>query len=725
MKHNNIFHKSIVPAILFALTACVMQPELKSITELGCAQPEITVGSASGRTAFGIVSSSEVSVEIINGDDWVELSDPGSFNGDFSLELRYYSNPGEERMATIRLCCGDRQLDLKLIQEGESGTRFNFVQTNITVPYLSGPCKAELQTDLQSSRIVSSVIYPDGGSWIEEPLDEVKEDGTLIFAVAENDSDRARTAIICLNSYDKVGRSIEARLHVTQETSSASEAIPLSIKDLGTLSLTEGDFSADGILLKNYVISGRVISDNSEGNAAPNRNMSSIIQDLGLCGRTVYLQSGEGDEIRGVKLIFNSSDAVSLKRYDFAQISIGGAVFERHTDPEYFTISGLQASNIVSSEPGSIADVPQRHRKISEVTDNDIHTFLTIDGCCIPFSKGPFVPVDGTRSSIINKYPMTIMDRNGSTAYLLTNTTAAWARDGKGLPVGSSDISGIIVSETCDNFNWNSSLAAADRRLEDYVTGIGDIGRWQIRPQTKAEMAFDEASFCTVLAEWTCYADVVNKGGLTYSASDLREIGPSQDWSQKGPLASSASGIVPQSDGPAWFGAYWFSGSHSDPDLESYYWELEVSTSDLTPANAPLSVQIAAFNCVGADVGAPRYWFLKYSADGENWKTLRASSYSGTDCVQNTAIAEDWTYTVPDYPKNGSYRQYHLPGAKNMSFTLPPEEDLWGREKILIRLMPAKDVSGYDGSRPISYDGYTIQNVRRAVLSYAAIRCNK
>ena len=60
-----------------------------------------------------------------------------------------------------------------------------------------------------------------------------------------------------------------------------------------------------------------------------------------------------------------------------------------------------------------------------------------------------------------------------------------------------------------------------------------------------------------------------------------------------------------------------------------------------------------------------------------------------------------------------------------MSFTLPPEEDLWGREKILIRLMPAKDVSGYDGSRPISYDGSTIQNVRRAVLSYAAIRCNK
>lgn len=317
------------------------------------------------------------------------------------------------------------------------------------------------------------------------------------------------------------------------------------------------------------------------------------------------------------------------------------------------------------------------------------------------------------------------MDRSGSTAHLLTNTTASWARDGQGLPQGSGSISGIIVSETCDNFNWDSALAASDPRLEDYVTGTGNIGRWQIRPQTKAEMIFDEASFCTVLAEWTSYKDVAEKGGLSYSASNMREIGPSQDWSKTGPLASSASGIVPQSEGPAWFGAYWFSGSHSDPDLESYYWELEVSTADLTPSNAPLSVQIAAFNCVGADVGAPRYWFLKYSSDGENWKTLRASSYTSGDCVQNTAIAEDWTYTVPDYPKNGSYRQYHLPGAKNMSFTIPAEEDLWGKERVLIRLMPARDVSGYDGSRPISYDGATIQNVRRAVLSYAAIRCNR
>lgn len=141
-------------------------------------------------------------------------------------------------------------------------------------------------------------------------------------------------------------------------------------------------------------------------------------------------------------------------------------------------------------------------------------------------------------------------------------------------------------------------------------------------------------------------------------------------------------------------------------------------------ANAPLSVQVAAFNTVGMDVGAPRYWWLKYSSDGENWETLKADSYTG-DIVQYTSVGNEWTYSVPDYPKNGSYRQYHCPGAKNMSFTLPVSADLFGKDNVYVRLMPAKDVSGYDSQIPISYDGAKIQNVKRACISYAAVRCNK
>ena len=382
------------------------------------------------------------------------------------------------------------------------------------------------------------------------------------------------------------------------------------------------------------------------------------------------------------------------------------------------------AYDIVSSAAGTSADVVLRTKSVNELCDSDINTILTLTGCSIPIAKGAFVPIDNTRSSIINKYPMPLLDKHGNTIYLLTNTTAAWARDGMALPWGSGTVTGIIVNETCDNYEWDSATAAMDSRLADYVTGLGNIGRYQIRPQHRSDIALDGEPFTKILCEWTSFADVKEKPGFTYSTPELRAISPSQDWSSLGPLSGSASGIVPQSKGPAWMGAYWCSGNHADPKLEEYYWQIQFSTADLSIANAPLSVQIAAFNTVGMDVGAPRYWWLKYSSDGENWETLKADSYTG-DIVQYTSVGNEWTYSVPDYPKNGSYRQYHCPGAKNMSFTLPVSAELFGKDNVYVRLMPAKDVSGYDAQIPISYDGAKIQNVKRACISYAAVRCNK
>jgi len=726
---NKIVRISMVfTALMAILAACGRQPEFIEVTELGCAAPEIAVDAAEGSASYVVIASSEVAAEIIAGGDWASLS-TSRWKGDAEVEVTFSANPGRERKADIRLTSGRRELLLSLIQGGAEDATFHFTQRNVTIPFENGAQTARFETVIPIEKISGSVVYPDGGDWIEEPLAKVNADGTFIYAVRENLSDTPRTAIIELTSTDDVGRALTARLYVTQGTRGDVQTIPLTVGGLRSLTFDDSDpdnsdLDADGIILKPYALTGRVISDNSEGNAAPNENMSVIIQDLTLAGRTVYLQSAEEGEAYGVKLIFDSEDALSLKRYDLATVSLKGRKLVRHTNPEHYTVTGLKAYDIVSAASGSESDITHRTKTVKELTDSDINTLVTLSGCEIPVSKGAFVPIDNTRSSIINKYPMPLLDKAGSTIYLLTNTTAAWARDGRGLPQGSGSVSGIIVNETCDNFEWNSTEAASDTRLEDYVTGLGNIGRYQIRPQRHADIALDGEPFTEKLCEWTSYADVLNKPGLSYSKPALREISPSQDWSSLGPLSGTASGIVSQTEGPAWFGAYWFSGNHADPKLNEYYWQIEFSTTGLTEANAPLSVQVAAFNTVGADVGAPRYWWLKYSADGETWHTLTADSYTG-NFVQNTSVGTEWTYTVPDYPKNGSYRQYHCPGAKNMSFTLPVSTDLFGKEAVYVRLMPAKDISGYDGLLPISYDGTTIQNVKRSCLSYVAVRYNK
>lgn len=720
---KKIFYMAAALIAIAVSPACERQPEFLEVTELGCEKTEAVADAAGGSVAFDVIASGEVTASVVEGADWASVS-LARWTGDSELGISFGANPSVERKATILLVSGARELRLTVIQNGAESTAFHFAERNVTVPFESGACSAQFETDIPAQEISGTVVYPDGGDWIEQPLSRVNPDGTFIYAVRENLGAEPRTAIIELSATDNVGRELTARLYVTQSVRGEVETVPLSVEGLRSLSIENGDIDIDGVILKPYALTGRVISDNSEGNAAPNSNLSSIIQDLTPAARTVYLQS-EGDGLCcGVKLIFDSADALSPERYDLATISLKGRRLIRHDAPEHYTVSGLKAYDIMASAAGSASDVQQRIKTVNELCDSDINTLLTLSGCEIPISKGAFVPIDNSRSSIMNKYPMPLIDRSGSTIYLLTNTTASWARDGEGLPQGSGNVTGIIVNETCDNYEWDSAAAAADTRLPDYVTGLGNIGRYQIRPQHRSDIALDGEPFSKVLCEWTCYADVLDKPGFSYSKSDMKAISPSQDWSSPGPLSGSASGVVPQADGPAWFGAYWFSGSHSDPKLDDFYWQMEFSTADLTEANAPVSVQIAAFNTVGADVGAPRYWWLKYSTDGETWTAISADSVSG-DSPQYTAIGEQWTYTVPDYPKNGSYRQYHCPGAKNMSFTLPVTSDLFGKDKVYVRLMPAKDASGYDGLLPISYDGAGIQNVKRSCLSYAAVRCNR
>lgn len=710
-------------AALAVLASCVRKPEFSEVTELGCARNEAVVDAAGGEAIFSIIASGEVCAEVTEGAEWARLSE-SSWTGDADLCIAFGENIGRERKADVLLASGHRKLQLTLIQSGAEDATFHFKEKNVTVPFESGAQTAIFETIIPADEISGNVIYPDGGDWIEEPLADVNADGTFNFAVRENLGDSPRTAIIEFSAKDNVGRQLAARLYVTQGVRGEVETIPLTVAGLRSLSLENGDIDPQGIIQKPYALTGRVISDDSEGNAAPNENMSVIIQDLTLSSRTVYLQSSEECEYYGVKLVFESADAMSLDRYDLATISLKGRKLTAGIDPECYTVSGLKAYDIVSSAAGTSADVVLRTKSVNELCDSDINTILTLTDCSIPITKGAFVPIDNTRSSIINKYPMPLLDKHGNTIYLITNTTAAWARDGMALPWGSGTVTGIIVNETCDNYEWDSATAAMDSRLADYVTGLGNIGRYQIRPQHRSDIALDGEPFTKILCEWTSFADVKEKPGFTYSTPELRAISPSQDWSSLGPLSGSASGIVPQSKGPAWMGAYWCSGNHADPKLEEYYWQIQFSTADLSIANAPLSVQIAAFNTVGMDVGAPRYWWLKYSSDGENWETLKADSYTG-DIVQYTSVGNEWTYSVPDYPKNGSYRQYHCPGAKNMSFTLPVSSELFGKDNVYVRLMPAKDVSGYDAQIPISYDGAKIQNVKRACISYAAVRCNK
>ena len=424
-------------------------------------------------------------------------------------------------------------------------------------------------------------------------------------------------------------------------------------------------------------------------------------------------------------------------------------------DPDRFVVSGLNASAVMSNEVGNNGDVVIKQRKMSELTPSDVYTLVELIDCEIPVRKGPYIGVDVRHYNLINKYPMVIRDAEGGTMHMMVNTTCSWHRDGTGMPQGSGSITGVIVHEHCDNFEWDQ--AAADAMVSsglglDYVADLGHLGQYQIRPVTKREIALAddfEDGFSKLVCEFTyIYSDVAQLlipnyvDNVMFSTdgeyqammtlqlrsgdkSEPQSISTKRDWTLIGPYKDGQITDVNTGNGVYCYGqsAVWFSTSsqenlgHTQARIDkacgsawnatawsvNKFWQVDVSTKGLTAENGPMSIQLGAVNGYGDRVGGPRYWKMVVST---------------SDDASESVIAE---YTVPDFPQNGNRRVWHCPGHKYMSFNIPEHIDVWDKDRITIKMVPV-NTKADNGD---SYSSGTINKDVDHSMNYFAIRCNK
>lgn len=776
----------ILAAVLVA-AACEKGPEFVENNELGCEYPRIEVGTEAGSHVFKVLCDGAGTVSIPAGSEWISLSGMSersfNFSGDVSVAVDYETNGGEERKAVVNIVSGNRSLALEIVQDAAMGKFFYFPQRNFLAAFETGSYSVPFINDYEAP-LGYSVSYDEEEGWIEEPLPGIL-DNELVFSVRENLAQTRRGAIITLTSEDAVGRPLLTRLYVSQMANGEVETIPVTVADV--LNFGIDDLDGDGCIRRNYVLRGRVLNDNSEGNGAANQNYSVILQDKTLSGRSVYLQSLEPDEYGqycGLQVQFKSEEDNSTQRYDILEINLKGLKFDAagsplEDTPYHVILSGAGVVNIISTTAGTEADIPEIHRTIASLSDQDIYTYVTIDNCELAIRKGPFCPLDLRYQNICNKYPMVMRDAQGSIMYLVSNNSCAWARDGKGLPEGSGPVSGIVVHERCDNFEWDSELESQSTLLADYLTDVGYIGRFQIRPVTRAEIgissSLDDAS-TKLVTEFRYYnANYPDKMVLTAQSDTLYPSWPpveepvgnpevngylmysngaiatGQDWTHLGPVSGgritdipgtngvfdalgrsihwsplsyvNTCGIIQGANGSSWHGGTWYSSSAS---LSSYYWEIAFSTEGLDASNAPLVLNLGVSSAYGEDNGAPRYWMLAYSSDKKNWTTVTAGDYAAEEWVDYTVKGDDYTYTIPDFPIISSQKQYNLPGNKYISVNFPSSADVWGKQTLYLHLYPAKNLSGdRSASVGLSYDAAPIRNSRRSALNYVGVRCKK
>ena len=742
----------IMLLVSFFALSCTDKLAQLEVVEFGAALVDedcMPLEYKAGRFAIKVVSDGDFIAEIVEGESWLHFeggeSTYSGSSADMTIYVFYDVNRTVLRSGKIALTRKHRKVEIDVTQLGILSEDFSIDQQNLWIGAEGGFLSSKVLTLSGADDVSIQTEYVEEGldQWISQAR---MENNYLKFNVAENMSPEPRHAIIVVS---KKGTNLSGRIQVGQ-AGAGTVYTYVTVPELKSMIEFPGSMQLEGhVVLKG----GIVLNDNLEGNGAENINVTSIVQDLEVADRTLYVSDAEGQA--GVRLDFNAGTQLLVKRFDHVELDLSGATLTWLEDPDRFVVSGLNASAVMSNEVGNNGDVVIKQRKMSELTPSDVYTLVELIDCEIPVRKGPYIGVDVRHYNLINKYPMVIRDAEGGTMHMMVNTTCSWHRDGTGMPQGSGSITGVIVHEHCDNFEWDQ--AAADAMVSsglglDYVADLGHLGQYQIRPVTKREIALAddfEDGFSKLVCEFTyIYSDVAQLlipnyvDNVMFSTdgeyqammtlqlrsgdkSEPQSISTKRDWTLIGPYKDGQITDVNTGNGVYCYGqsAVWFSTSsqenlgHTQARIDkacgsawnatawsvNKFWQVDVSTKGLTAENGPMSIQLGAVNGYGDRVGGPRYWKMVVST---------------SDDASESVIAE---YTVPDFPQNGNRRVWHCPGHKYMSFNIPEHIDVWDKDRITIKMVPV-NTKADNGD---SYSSGTINKDVDHSMNYFAIRCNK
>ena len=745
----------MLAAVAVACVSCSKEPEYLSIVEIGTEYSSYEVSYAAGDMVVRVYSNGEFTASFDESVNWASFHENGertiTSSGDRELVIDVEKNRGLSRRAVMGIVCGRSRIEVEIVQGSMLNGGIEFVDANVLADSNGGEMSSKMLTLIDHDRIESEVSYEgDRHDWISG----VKIVNNFVtFNVDRNYSGVIRSAVIVLSSTDELGEDVAGALYVKQPAAD-TEFEPLTFSQMYALLGTGSKVTVD----RNYTITGFVLNDNTYGNGGEIFPVSRTFQDEEAADYTIYLESEDG--AYGVRILARDAENNTTRRYDRAVINLNGMTLERlgggEDDPVRYSLSGAVSSNILTTTASSAEALPVKVKRMSELTDEDVYTYVTLSDCEIPVRKGPLSPISYAYADFMSKYPMLIRDVEGSSMYMMTNTACTYARNGEPMPQGSGTVSGVIVHENCDQFEWDAS-APSDERTFD----LGNIGRYQIRHISRDDIDLAEDfgdGFSEMICEfryfnrnydelvrnvdgnntiWSTYPPVVdpvgNVNGTMTHWPEGSQITAKYEWSQLGPVTSDGTfpnlevgngvtdyngtpttfGLANSSfsytngciyyastdAGPAWQASRWRRGSN-----DFCAWIVNFSTEELDASHSPMSIQFGAVNSYGT-FGAPRYWKAQYSLDGNAW----------------TDLGE---YTVPDFPPLSGVKQYwQLPAYKYVNFTFPADADVWGKPDVYVRLIPSQDLAS--NSSGTTYATNIITNNIGSGLCYFAVRYNK
>ncbi|MDE7442850.1 MAG: hypothetical protein K2M65_01655, partial [Muribaculaceae bacterium] len=607
-----------------------------------------------------------------------------------------------------------------------------------------------LDTNLDFTDVESQVKYTggEGEDWVEGVS---YADGKLTVKCAANPSASPRTATLILSYDNGWGEIQKEQMFITQRSKDDKLGTIVSFEEVRDKAMFGADIKINDFL----IISGYVVSDKENGNAGRNTRNGINSVDYTVCKRTVYLESEDGKY--GFNVLMATADDNILNRYDKVQLLIKDAVLSVEENPDRYTLSGITASMIVDLQAGTAADIPVKRMNFSQLTDDDIYTYVTLNDCEVAVQKGSLTPVNegytlASNTNYTSEYPKLIVTKEGTDFFIMTNTTCIYRRDGRQLPYGSGDLKGVVVHEKFKPFNFNSGTNDETR---------GYIGRYQIRHQSYDDLAMEREqtnSYNVKLCQYKFpYAAAVNpedqiKYWFPYEVDQSTANG--RMWHTNGTGYNSytitwnylgwvdlangnyhpfkghvgcdnvsgwgmtlrdgaiyqASGTTMNNDGKGCdnganngWGSYQWWDANDNP----HAWMVEFSTKDIKTDHISMQVSVHGYRGVDVDCN-PVYWraawsFTRDKDDASAWHDLGG-------------------YEVPATYIWGNVKEWMYNGYRNVSFNLPLE--VLGHDKVYIKLYPENKRS----HTATTYGGGTCKAPNSTSwnsVEYFAIRYNK
>jgi len=490
------------------------------LVELGATEKEFIVNEDGGPFEIQVYSNGAYHIETLGDAPWLSL-DRTTGNGDGVINANVIMNEEFKRMAQIVLCSDvdDRRDTLSIKQQGALIAVLTKSNTSIILPGKGGTTQETVETNIPFSymTVVKSVAEGEDDSWLKDIVIEDDalasgEHALVLTSDANPSASVPRAASVDISFTDGWGEKVSVLLNVVQRTSTEELGKQISFEDLA------GPQYATGSPIEDYVIvEGIVVSNPAGGNSGENEQVTTSSIDYTGSQKTVYIESLDGT--KGIMVQLSSAEDNVFSQFDKVQLLMHGTTVVGEIEPTRTVVRNVTKSMVVSQVAGTKADVPVKEKHISELTDDDVYTYVTLKDVEFPIRKGELTPINegytiATAAHRLSKYPLLVRDINGDHLYMYTNTVCLYRRDGTRLPYGSGKVSGVVVHERFSRFEWRDGADPVE--TEDDVT-LGNIGRYQIRHQTKEDVWSQmndsvEDSFSALLTEYRYWnPDVVNE----------------------------------------------------------------------------------------------------------------------------------------------------------------------------------------------------------------------